>query len=353
MSFLITPKLAALNVANNRFTSIERVHLLDKLFFLRLRGNKIESLEGIFYNQELRVLFLGQNMIKNVSKFDVLKIKQLALEVLDLSGNPLDCTCDIEDFRKWILSDTYTELPNQTLHCNTPAKYTGVSVTSIDLDCTSRVKLYVDISLFLGLLVSILAILAVRYRWHIKYKLFLIFHHRNIQDMEDDIDENIEMNQRREYHAYVSYDENSQEDERWVFNELMVHLEEQGPEHFRLCIKARDFIPGDTILDAICNSIQRSRRTILVLTPRYVQSEWCYFEMQMAQMRLFNENRDVLTLVLLEEIPDDQLTLQLRQLYCNKECLVFPKDNAGQNLFWQRLRAELKIPVRVDRRHMI
>ena len=159
------------------------------------------------------------------------------------------------------------------------------------------------------------------------------------------------MNQPREYHAYVSYDETSEQDDRWVFDELRVHLE-QGPEPLRLCIKARDFIPGDTILEAICNSIQKSRRTILVLTPRFVQSEWCYFEMQMARMRLFHENRDVLTLVLLEEIPDEQLTMSLRQLFCKKEILVFPEDNAGQNLFWQRLRAELKLPVLVDRRHV-
>ena len=352
LSFLVSPKLTILKATDNWFTTIERIHLLDKLEDLRLSGNKIESLEGVSHLSNLRHLYLGRNMIKNVSKFDVVKIEQLSLDTLDLSGNPFDCTCDIEFFRKWIFNDSLTNLPNQTLHCSTPVTYTGVSVTSIDLDCTSRVHLYVGISMALALLLSILAILAVRYRWHIKYKMFLIFHHRDIQDIEDDIDENIEMNQLREYHAYVSYDENSEQDERWVFNELMVHLE-QGPEHFRLCIKARDFIPGDTILDAICNSIQRSRRTILVLTPRYVQSEWCYFEMQMAQMRLFNENRDVLTLVLLEEIPDDQLTLQLRQLYCKKECLVFPKDNAGQNLFWQRLRAELKLPVRIDRRHVI
>ncbi|XP_072042554.1 toll-like receptor 2 type-2 [Amphiura filiformis] len=185
--------------------------------------------------------------------------------------------------------------------------------------------------------------------------MFLICRFRKHQILDDDVNANndndivVGVNQCQRYDAYVSYDENSAFDENWVLNDLRRNLEE-GPEPFQLCIKARDFIPGHVIVEAISESIQNSRRTILVLTPRFVESEWCYFEMQMARMRLFHENRDVLILVLFEEIPDDQLTLSLRQLLCRKECLKFPDDHLGQELFWRRLREELKRPAMVDRR---
>lgn len=84
---------------------------------------------------------------------------------------------------------------------------------------------------------------------------------------------------------------------------------EEGPDPFRIYIRGRDFIPGDTIMDSISENIQESHKTILILTPQFVESEWCYFEMRLARMRLFNEDLDVVILVMLEEIPNNKLTL--------------------------------------------
>ena len=75
-----------------------------------------------------------------------------------------------------------------------------------------------------------------------------------------------------------------------------------------------------------------------------------YHEMEMAKMRLLDENLDVIVLVLLNEIPNNAMTLSLRQILCKKEYLKWPKDRAGQRLFWQRLRQELKAPIQIDRR---
>ena len=70
----------------------------------------------------------------------------------------------------------------------------------------------------------------------------------------------------------------------------------------------------------------------------------------MAKMRLLDENLDVIILVLMNAIPNNAMTLSLRQLLRKKEYLKWPKDRAGQRLFWQRLRQELKAPIQVDRR---
>ena len=181
-----------------------------------------------------------------------------------------------------------------------------------------------------------------RYRWHIKYKLFLLHRiYRPFPDIADDF----EMLQLQ-YHAYVAYNER---DEAWVMNDLQPNMEE-GPEPLRLCIKSRDFIPGHFLLDSINESIQQSRtEAILVLSPNFVDSEWCYHEMQMAQMRLLDDNLDVLVLVLLNEIPESKMTLSLRQILRSKDYIKWPKDRAGQNLFWQRISLEVKGPIQVDR----
>ena len=151
-----------------------------------------------------------------------------------------------------------------------------------------------------------------------------------------------------QYHAYIAYNENS-EDDTWVLNDLQPNME-QGPEPVKLCIKSRDFIPGHSLIESISENIQHSRNTILVLSPNFVESGWCYHEMEMAKMRLLDENLDVIVLVLLNEIPNNAMTLSLRHILCKKEYLKWPKDRAGQRLFWQRLRQELKAPVQIDRR---
>ena len=265
-------------------------------------------------------------------------------KILDLSNNPFDCTCGINPFRKWILTDKQIWLQPGLYECATPENLKGMSITAIELDCRSKTAFYLSITIPSVLFFCIFAVILRRYRWHIKYKLFLLY--RNYHPFPDP-DEDFEMLQLQ-YHAYVAYNENAAEDDAWVTNDLQPNMEE-GPEPMKLCIKSRNFIPGHFLLDSIDQSIHQSRKTILVLSPNFVESEWCYQETQMAQMRLLDANLDVLILVLLNNIPENKMTMSLRQILCRKDYLKWPKDRAGQRLFWQRLREELKGPVHVDR----
>ena len=99
----------------------------------------------------------------------------------------------------------------------------------------------------------------------------------------------------------------------------------------------------------IDENMNKSRKVVLVLSPNFVESEWCYHEMRMAHMRLLDHKLDVLVLVLLKAIPEKKMTLSLRQLLCKKKYLKWPKDRAGQRLFWQRLRLEVKGPLHANR----
>ena len=273
-----------------------------------------------------------------------LLIKARNLKTLDLSYNTFHCTCGIKPFKNWILSGNQTWLQPGQYACTTPENLKGMSITSIDLDCKSKTAFYLSVTIPSALMLFIVIIILFRYRWHIKYKLFLLY--RNYHPFPD-TDEDFEKLQLQ-YHAYVAYNENSAVDDAWVMNDLLPNMKE-GPEPLRLCIKSRDFSPGHFLLDSIDESIRQSRKTILVLSQNFVKSEWCYQEMQMAQMRLLDDNLDVLVLVLLNDIPENKMTMSLRQILCRKDYLKWPKDRAGQKLFWQRLREELKGPVQVDR----
>ncbi|XP_063050315.1 toll-like receptor 13 [Engraulis encrasicolus] len=130
-------------------------------------------------------------------------------------------------------------------------------------------------------------------------------------------------------------------DERWVHRELLPNLEtEQG---WRLCLHHRDFEPGKPIIDNIVEGIYSSRKTICVVTRDYLGSEWCSREIQVASFRLFDEKKDVLILVFLEDIPAQHLSPyhRMRKLVKKQTYLCWPKPGEDKSVFWQKLRMAL------------
>lgn len=79
---------------------------------------------------------------------------------------------------------------------------------------------------------------------------------------------------------------------------LLRTLEELGK---RVCIDYRDFSAGSTIMDNISHSIQTSRVTIFVLSPSYLESQWCHYEIRQALgMSLATCTAKVLPLILIK-----------------------------------------------------
>ena len=128
------------------------------------------------------------------------------LKLLDLRNNPFQCTCEMEPFLNWTLSDKQTLLQPGQYVCNSPENQKGMNVTAIGLDCTPK-TFYLSIIIPSVLLFCAIIIIIIRYRRHIKYKLFLLYPFPDIND-------EFEMLQLQ-YHAYVAYNENSAVDEAY------------------------------------------------------------------------------------------------------------------------------------------
>jgi hypothetical protein len=114
-----------------------------------------------------------------------------------------------------------------------------------------------------------------------------------------------ETNDDSKYDVFISY---SHRDEEWVRSWLLPRLEEAG---LRVCIDFRDFEPGALSIMEMERAVLRSRKTLLVLTPDYVASEWTEFENIMAAtLDPAARQRRVIPLVL----RDCELPLRLRTL---------------------------------------
>ena len=75
------------------------------------------------------------------------------------------------------------------------------------------------------------------------------------------------------YDVFVSY---KHDDIEWVQRELLPRLQQAN---LKLCLDDAEFLAGGAAIVSMQEAVVQSRRTLLVLTPRYMQSHWTRFEM--------------------------------------------------------------------------
>ena len=349
---ITTPNLTDLDLSDNSIQTFPKpaLNLLQTIRYLNLTGNQLFSLNGLLDLPAIQHLDISLNRICELP-LTFLDNLSSNLTILDASGNPFSCTCAVEPFQKWFRSNVDVKLvPGSQYECKSPDQLQGESIMEVNLDCKSHAVVYAIIGISCGFLAAIFVVIVVRYRWRIRYRFFLLFTlKRKLQPVQNG-EEGVNLNRVR-YDAFISYAHENDRDLTWVLNDLRKNIEE-GLEPFRLCIgHARDFLPGAPLLETITEAIHNSRKTIIVLSPSYLDSEWCYFETQHAWLRLLNEGKDVIILVLLDPIPDAKMTMWLRQFLCKKGYLRWPPDRADQKLFFRCLRELMKTPTAVNRRY--
>ncbi|KAI9518004.1 hypothetical protein NQZ68_042230 [Dissostichus eleginoides] len=114
-------------------------------------------------------------------------------------------------------------------------------------------------------------------------------------------------------------------------------------------LKSLDFELGRNIVDNIVSAVYSSRKTICVVSRNFLKSEWCSLEIQLASYRLFDEHRDVLLLVFLEQISERQVSCyhRMRKVILKKTYLQWPSSDCtdptqAQALFWNQLRRAIR-----------
>ncbi|PVD23385.1 hypothetical protein C0Q70_16653 [Pomacea canaliculata] len=177
-------------------------------------------------------------------------------------------------------------------------------------------------------LLVLLAYVTWRWQWLPMRKLVHYFQ----QYEEDD---------GKEFDAFVSY-KSTARDEKFVLQQLYPRLEKDLD--FKLCLHFRDFPPGETIADNIIHAIENSRRTIMVLSPAYVQSEWCRLEYQKAQHEMLKLKHKIIPVVL-EDV--DHVSFVDKNLKNILDTVTYikwpgPDDSKRTEKFWKLV--ELSMP---------
>ena len=115
------------------------------------------------------------------------------------------------------------------------------------------------------------------------------------------------------------------------------YSEFDADSYFNLCIHERDWLPGNLISWNIVNSVQNSRRTILILSKDFIESIWFQIEFHTAYYQMLEDKINRLIVIVRGELPPkEQLDKDLIFLLNTKTYLVW-----GEKWFWEKLRYAL------------
>ncbi|XP_063050313.1 toll-like receptor 13 [Engraulis encrasicolus] len=337
-TFKYTPKLQYLYLNQNIFTkplSPMIFHPVSALSELHIAHSLLPSLNFVIDAKlsQLRNLQVMNNQIQGMNQTIIQSLPNL--EYIDLRHNPFVCDCSNEWLLHWANQSKHTQVVYfNKYYCMYPSTFQGLLEDLKTDSCTQNLEFVYFAGSFSLVIVTLLVSFIynfMRFQLVYAYYLFLAY-------LYDSMGQRKQKQHGFLYDAFISY--NSQ-DERWVHRELLPNLEtEQG---WRLCLHHRDFEPGKPIIDNIVEGIYSSRKTICVVTRDYLGSEWCSREIQVASFRLFDEKKDVLILVFLEDIPAQHLSPyhRMRKLVKKQTYLCWPKPGEDKSVFWQKLRMAL------------
>ncbi|KAK3090059.1 hypothetical protein FSP39_008885 [Pinctada imbricata] len=251
-----------------------------------------------------------------------------------LRNNPFSCTCDNYWFVNWAnknkqkleFPDRYECYSPPTLNDRPMSEYNPNFLECRGLKPDEIAGVVAAVALLVFLTVFILY---RKYKWHLRYYIYLL---RSKKEKY-----NIIPNDEFKYDAFVAY---TSDDRSWVISNLMAVLE--GQHNFSLCLHERDFLPGLTILDQISETIKHSRKVILVLSNNFAKSQWCQYEILLAQHRFLEEGGNSLILILLSDIKQKYMTNCLGMLMRTITYISWTNNSEGKKLFWNKVVASMK-----------
>ncbi|GIX95502.1 protein toll [Caerostris darwini] len=301
----IQDKIAGLDVTNNSLQSMEEARLPEGMVHLFLCNNQFHVLPtGLLNSQE------------NLSR-------------VTLSGNPWDCDCGTINFKKWIISKPDVVQDANITKCGPDEKKSAVfaekaiwSLTDLDL-CPENIVLYVTLGLLVPcflLMVAVGKIAWTRYQMHVKVWLYS---HGVTWVKEKDIDKD------KEFDAFISF---SHKDQDVVIPELIEQIEAKDPK-VKLFIHYKHFLPGEFIQLNILRAIEVSKRTVLVLSKSFLESEWCMFEFRVAHIEALKDNMNRIIIIKMDNLPKDEDLPEEIQVYLQNTTYL----TWGDKYFWDTL----------------
>uniref|UniRef100_A0A8C5UID3 Toll-like receptor 2 n=1 Tax=Malurus cyaneus samueli TaxID=2593467 RepID=A0A8C5UID3_9PASS len=329
------PALTSLDSSHNLIPELPDAlgKSLPGLKYFNLSGNKISFLQRDSLPPSLVELDISDNAITTIVEETFGPLT--SLRVLTVQGEHFFCTCDLYWFVNVYIHEPQLEIRGrEAVRCSFPPERRGSLVSSSRL-MLLRCSLGVQLAVTAGAAgLAVLALTALCWRldgpWYIRMGWYWCMAKRKQYDKRPE---------NKLFDAFISY---SEHDADWTKEMLLEKLENDG---FKICYHERDFKPGHPVLGNIFYCIENSHKVLFVLSPSFVNSCWCQYELYFAEHRVLNENLDSLIMIVLEDLPPHSIPQKfskLRKLLRRKTYLKWSPEEHKQKMFWHQLKAVLK-----------
>ncbi|XP_038607876.1 toll-like receptor 10 [Tachyglossus aculeatus] len=331
--------IQVLDLQNNEIRSVPREMAdLKGLLELNIGSNFLTDLPGCGRFNSLAVLNIEMNLILTPS-LDFFQSCS-TLKSVKAGNNPFRCSCELRDFIH--LEKRFEGLMvgwAESYRCQYPSSLKGTLLRDVHLsELACNVPLLVGTVLVI-LLVMVAAGMALCLYMDVPWYLRMTWQWAQTRRRARQVPPT-ELERMAQFHVFVSY---SERDASWVKAELIPNLESAAVS---VCLHERNFVPGKSVVENIISCIEKSRKSIFVLSPHFIQSEWCHYELCFAHHQLFQEGSDGLILIVLAPIPRHSIPARyhkLKSLMAQKTYLEWPRERSKQLLFWANLRAAVNV----------
>lgn len=343
-SFIGLLQLKTLYLNNNELQEINRgvFNKLWNLTELHLEYNKIAYIEeGAFSSlTSLSALFLDHNLLISLPK-SATNHFFWSLSNLRLGENPWNCSCDVmAEFIPMVMNRSMIISDYSDMYCKETGENANFSIKEVLLkrcpNITSEqifeMKKFDNWPNILKILViTIAAIILTTFLIIIVICLWrpiVLFTHRKCKccDRKQYPDDG-----EKSFDAFLAY---SHKDDDYVTREFIPRLENELK--YRLCVYYRDFPIGGTIADTVASSINRSKRTILLVSKHFNDHEWKNSAFQHSFGGLFKQKDNHLIIVLLDDAKGMNLDRHLKVLVKSHPVISY-RDMC----FWEKLQYKM------------
>ncbi|CAH1777296.1 unnamed protein product [Owenia fusiformis] len=277
-------ELIDLYLADNAIRDIPQRPYLKNLGSLYLQSNQIEDIEtsalaNLSYVEQLR---LHNNSIRYIPG-SLLDVPFPHLQNITLHDNPFECDCSSRSLKHWLTSlvERRVLYESHAVICTNGDPIIVHDFNEVLCDMNWGVAVGVPTSVTVVMVAALVTLYFYK-------DVFILLIRKKKRYPEKPVG--------KIYDVFVGY---AKGDIRWIRETLLPILEPK----YKLCLHDRDFSLDITFPENIAEAIEKSQRTIMVLSFKFLEGDWCKEQFLMAHKQYMLHPSQALVPILLDDFP--------------------------------------------------